>query len=201
MRKFSFFIIFYFILNSNSYSRDLFDKDQFVINLNNEIQKNRSGVTVRATNLNQINNGQIWIETIAKTPQDFAVVAMDSKGEPVDIFGSSTPFKEADGIFLVPGYTLPKGGSFKTVGAAGWNEAALQLVARNNTTSVPNESISKAVDTISSATDYIAKELCSKRSRPTKLVLNLNAGFELVFSASTGSEVEWDLEIVCKRIQ
>ena len=201
MRNFNIFVFLIFIFNTNCYSQDLFDKDQFVLDLNNEIQKKRGGITVKASNLNRINHSQIRIETIAKTLQDFAIVAMDAKGEPVDIFGATTPFKEAgEGIF-VPGYTLPKGGSFKTVGAAGWNDVALKLVTRNNTISVPNESISKAVDTISSATDYIAQELCSKKSRPTKLVLNLNAGFELVFSTSTGSEVEWDLEIVCKRIQ
>ena len=107
MRNFNIFVFLIFIFNTNCYSQDLFDKDQFVLDLNNEIQKKRGGITVKASNLNRINHSQIRIETIAKTLQDFAIVAMDAKGEPVDIFGATTPFKEAgEGVF-VPGYTLP----------------------------------------------------------------------------------------------
>jgi hypothetical protein len=63
----------------------------------------------------------------------------------------------------------------------------------------PTGDIGRAVETIADATDYIAERLCSRRSRPTKLVLHLTAGFNLVFSGETGSQVEWDLEIVCNR--
>lgn len=63
----------------------------------------------------------------------------------------------------------------------------------------PTDDIRRAVDAIAGATDYIAESLCSRPSRPTKLVLHLTAGFDLVFSGETGSQVEWDLEIVCSR--
>ncbi|WP_163265583.1 hypothetical protein [Chelativorans alearense] len=64
-----------------------------------------------------------------------------------------------------------------------------------------SEDIQKAVATIADATDYIAEKLCGRRSRPTKLTLHLTAGFDLVFSGETGSQVEWDLETVCPRME
>ncbi|WP_027163667.1 hypothetical protein [Mesorhizobium sp. WSM1293] len=61
--------------------------------------------------------------------------------------------------------------------------------------------VQKAVEAIGNTTDFIAASLCSKPSRPTKITLHLTAGFDLVFSGETGSEVEWDLEIVCPRMK
>ncbi|TOC16501.1 hypothetical protein CGJ90_24065, partial [Vibrio parahaemolyticus] len=86
------------------------------------------------------------------------------------------------------------------VGSAGWTKAVSEIATNVQIAKKPsNNSIVKAVDVITDATDYIAEQLCAKRSRPTKLTLYLDAGFELVFSASSGSKIEWDLEVICDR--
>lgn len=61
------------------------------------------------------------------------------------------------------------------------------------------DDIKKAVQAVADTTDYIAGNLCKKRSRPTRITLRLTAGFKLVFEGETGSEVEWDMETVCAR--
>ena len=65
--------------------------------------------------------------------------------------------------------------------------------------SAVSDDIQKAVGVVADTTDFIAEKLCKRPSRPTKITLNLTAGFNLVFSGETGSEVEWDLEAVCPR--
>ncbi|MEW8201042.1 MAG: hypothetical protein AB2697_19835 [Candidatus Thiodiazotropha endolucinida] len=199
MRVVIFITIAVFSISINSHAQETFEMNSFIEDLNNAIKADINGVTVKGViEIPSISN-QEWLKAVAGTPQDYAVVAVDERGKPIELFGSSTPFEKQAGNISVPGYRLPQGGSYVTVGAAGWAKAASEIAAQNRALPAINLSIRKAITTISSATDYIAKELCSKRSRPTKLVLNLNAGFELVFNASTGSEVEWDLEIVCNR--
>lgn len=198
MRQFIFFTLVVFSLSITSHAQETFEMKKFVTNLNNAIKTDIKGVTVKGIVINP-NVNQEWLKAITKTPQDYAVVAMDAEERPIEIFGASTPFVKYAGTISVPGYQLPQGGRYQIVGAAGWAKAAIDIATQSNIAPTVNTSIRKAITTISNATDFIALELCSKRSRPTKLVLNLNAGFELVFNASTGSEVEWDLEIVCKR--
>ena len=70
---------------------------------------------------------QEWLHAVAKAPQDYAVVAMDAKGNPIELFGSSTPFETKGNAIFVPGYELPQGGKYKTVGASGWAKAASQI--------------------------------------------------------------------------
>ncbi len=182
-------------------AQDGFDAEKFVKKLNTAIKANTEGVTVnRVAPAPDVTN-QDWIAAVTGKPQDFAVVAMDANDKPIDIFGASAPYKKDNGSISIVGYELPAGGKFKTVGAAGWAEAAAKIAAEKQPVPPPSSSIGKAVSTIIAATDYIAQELCPKPSRPTKLVLNLSAGFELVFTAATGTEVEWDLEVVCKRLE
>lgn len=201
MRPYTVLVLATLLLSFNSLAQDNSEMEKFVFELNEAIKTDIKGVTVKGRPLNPSLYSQEWLKAISNSPQDYAVVATDAQGKAVELFGSSTPFEKKGGIISVPGYNLPKGGKYVTVGAAGWAKAASDIAAQSKAIPTVNSSIRKAITTISSATDYIAKELCSKRSRPTKLVLNLNAGFELVFNASTGSEVEWDLEIVCKRSQ
>ena len=199
MKLYKLITVTLFVVSVNCHAQDDIDMDKFISDLNKAIKNKNKGVTVKSVIPNDAVTNQAWVDAITKTPQDFAIVAVDANGKPVDIFGASTPFEKTNDSITVPGYTLPRGGSYKMVGAAGWAEAAYAIAETKSTAPTPSSSIAKAVGTITNATDYIAKELCPKRSRPTKLTLNLNAGFELVFNASTGSEVEWDLEIVCKR--
>jgi hypothetical protein len=199
MRKLIFFMLGVFSLSITGHAQEAFEMNKFVVDLNNAIKTEIKGVTVKGIVMNPNLASQEWLKAMAKTPQDYAVVAMDAEDRPFEIFGASTPLVRDAGTISVPGYQLPQGGRYQIVGAAGWAKAATAIATQRNIMQAINPSIRKAITTISSATDFIAQELCSKRSRPTKLVLNLNAGFELVFNASTGSEVEWDLEIVCKR--
>lgn len=98
----------------------------------------------------------------------------------------------AQGIFDATKFAAELNATLDSKGLDGVSVATTSAVA-------PTEDIGRAVDTVVNATDYIAEQLCSKKSRPTKLTLHLTAGFNLVFSGETGSQVEWDLEIVCNR--
>lgn len=198
MKQFNLITIILFLFSGNSYAQENINMDKFISDLNRAIKYKNKGVTVKKAPNAAISN-QAWVEAITKTPQDFAIVAIDAKGNPVEMFGASTPYETTNGAISVPGYALPRGGSYKLVGAAGWAKTASEIAEKKSTAPIPSSSIKKAVGTIARATDYIAQELCTKRSRPTKLTLNINAGFELVFNTSTGSEVEWDLEVVCRR--
>ncbi|TOE67006.1 hypothetical protein CGJ44_11155, partial [Vibrio parahaemolyticus] len=133
-------------------------------------------------------------------PQDFGIVVKDQDGKAIEVFGESTPFeRQGQGIYI-PGYDIPKNANYELVGSAGWTKAVSEIATNVQIAKKPsNNSIVKAVDVITDATDYIAEQLCAKRSRPTKLTLYLDAGFELVFSASSGSKIEWDLEVICDR--
>lgn len=114
-------------------------------------------------------------------------------------------------LVLAPAQTLAQ----ETMKAGPFDEKAFELmlnkelgskadgvtVQRSAAFASVTSDIKKAVGVIVETTDYIAEALCSKRSRPTKITLHLTAGFELVFSGETGSEVEWDMETVCDRMK
>lgn len=177
-----------------------FDAEGFVKSLNESLKsKSLEGVRVTgAPNTLSVINEK-WAEELSASPPQFGVVVYDANTKPVDVLGSNAPLVPDGNDINVLGYKLPPGGSFRTVGAAGWTKAVADIAAQEKK-AVPSEGIQKAVNTVADATDYIASSLCKLKSRPTKLVLNLTAGFELVFSAETGSEVEWDLELVCPRM-
>lgn len=177
-----------------------FEPEQFTRELN-EYLESHPGVTVTGevgSALSWTLLDQGWVEGIARQSQSFGIVAMDSDKRVVDIFGAETPYTLTGGEISVPGYELPEGGEFRIVGSAGLVNAA-EAIAMAREVRAPSSDIQKAVDTIINATDYIADRLCAQSSRPTKLILHLTAGFNLVFSGETGSQVEWDLEIVCDR--
>jgi hypothetical protein len=177
-----------------------FDADEFVKSVNETLKsKSLAGVHVTgAPNTLSVINEK-WAEGLSSSPPQFGVVVYDANTEPVDVLGSNAPLVSDGNDINILGYKLPPGGSFRTVGSAGWTKAVADIAAREEK-AVPSEGIQKAVNTVADATDYIASSLCKLKSRPTKLVLNLTAGFELVFSVETGSEVEWDLELVCPRM-
>ena len=177
-----------------------FDPENFILELNEHLESH-SGVTVSGKVLPDSSMtllDQDWAEHIARNPQSFGILALDEDKHVVDIFGAETPYTLAGEEITVPGYDLPAGGEFRIVGSAGLVNAAAGL-AMAQEVQAPSNDIEKAVETIANATDYIANRLCGQRYRPTKLVLHLTAGFNLVFSGETGSQVEWDLEIVCER--
>jgi hypothetical protein len=132
-------------------------------------------------------------------PVEFGIVVKDASGKPYDVLSSAAPYRVSEDRIYVPGYALPPGGSFEFVGAAKWQEA-LKTIAYAESPPV-DPSVQRAIGAIGSATDYVADNLCPYKSRPTKVVHNLTAGFQLVFNAQTGSQVEWDLEVVCSRYQ
>lgn len=139
-----------------------------------------------------------WIEGVATNAPEFGFVVDNAQGVPVEVLSGAAPFETIDGNISVMGYELPEGYSIRTVGPAGWVDAATYIAARKRV-GAPSRDIGRAIDTISGAGDYIAQELCARDARPTELVLNLTASFELVFNLETGSQVTWDLEIVCDR--
>lgn len=144
----------------------------------------------------------------AAPPPDFGIVATDASGKVIDVFGPLTPYVVSPdrSTIEIPSYELPPGGNFKLVGTAGFEEASKKaLMTAYATGATPasggvSDDIKRAVEVINDATDYIATSMCARPSRPSKLILNLSAGFTLVFSAQTGSQVEWDLEVVCPRM-
>jgi hypothetical protein len=139
-----------------------------------------------------------WLSGVVQNAPDFGFVVDNAQGIPVEVLSGAAPFETIDGNISVTGYALPLGHSIRTVGPAGWVDAATTIADRERV-GAPSRDIGRAIDTISGAGDYIAQELCARNARPTELVLNLTASFELVFNLETGSQVTWDLEIVCDR--
>jgi len=140
-----------------------------------------------------------WAKELTASPPQFGVVVLDKNKKPIDVLAGSAPYVVTGSDIAIAGYDLPAGGSFKTVGAAGWTKAVSELATAEEA-AAPSDDIQKAVGVVADATDYIAGQLCKRKSHPTKIVFHLTAGFELVFNAETGSEVEWDLEVVCARM-
>lgn len=184
----------------NAYAQDEFKPEQFIKELNKAIKSEHNGVSVKGFPLLIESTNRLWAETAIQRPQDFGIVVLDTNGEAIEVFGESTPFEQSGEDIVIPGYTIPDGAKYQLVGSSAWNGAVSQIAAKSAAKKPSNKSIIKAINVITDATDYIAQQLCAKKSRPTKLTLNLNAGFELVFNVSTGSEVEWDLEVICKRL-
>lgn len=139
-----------------------------------------------------------WKEGLATNAPEFGFVVDNAQGLPVEVLSGAAPFETVNGNIAVMGYELPDGHSIRTVGPAGWVDAVTTIADRKRV-GAPSRDIGRAIDTISGAGDYIAQELCARDARPTELVLNLTASFELVFNLETGSQVTWDLEIVCDR--
>lgn len=142
-----------------------------------------------------------WAKALtAKTPQNGFVV-FDQAKRPVDVLGPDLQYTvKADNSVNIVGYDPPPGGEVKLVGPAEWNSSVQAIAAANDyKPSPPSNDIQRALTVVRDATDYVASMMCTLKSRPTKLTLNLTAGFELAFNIETGSEVEWDLEVVCKR--
>lgn len=148
--------------------------------------------------------GDEWLSNVGQNPPEFGFVVNDADGIPVELIGGDVPYELSGGQVSIAGYQLPQGYSIITVGPAGWADAASTIVddvIEATIVDAPSRGIARAIDTISGAGDYIAQELCPANSRPTELVLNLTAAFELVFNLETGSQVTWDLEVVCDRYQ
>lgn len=182
-----------------------FDGNEFVKSLNEQLEE--KGITVigdAAAFESDGVTGDGLDEIVREVPvmkewPEYGIVAKARDGTIVDVFGAGVPYTvDADQI-KIPGYQAPQGVELQTVGSWEYLAASDDLYAKFESASVPSKSIQKAVDKITAATDYVASTLCPKKSRPTKIVLNLSAGFELVFNAQTGSQVEWDLEVVCTR--
>lgn len=177
-----------------------FDPDAFAKELNTAIKAKRvEGVTIsgdpRATGFLRSD----WAREMTNPPPQFGVVVLDKNKKPIDVLGGTAPVVVVGSGIEVPGYQLPSGGSFKTIGAAEWTRTVAEI-ANQAEPPAPSEDIEKAVTVVADATDYIADKLCSRRSHPTKIVFHLTAGFDLVFTGETGSQVEWDLEVVCARM-
>ncbi|MGO4480409.1 MULTISPECIES: hypothetical protein [Rhizobium] len=178
-----------------------FDGDAFAKEVNAEIKARKfEGVTVTGDPRQAAPMADYkWAKELTASPPQFGIVVLDKDKKPIDVLGGSAPYVVTGSEIAIAGYDLPAGGSFKTVGAAGWTKAVSELATEE--ASPPSEDIQKAVGVVADATDYIAGQLCKRKSHPTKIVFHLTAGFELVFNAETGSEVEWDLEIVCSRME
>ncbi|MBY5808955.1 hypothetical protein [Rhizobium leguminosarum] len=178
-----------------------FDGDAFAKEVNAAIKlKKVDGVKVVGDPRQGIpTTGYKWAKELTASPPQFGVVVLDKDKKPVDVLAGSAPYLVTGSEITIAGYDLPAGGSFKTVGAAGWTKAVGELATAEEV-QPPSDDIQKAVSVVSDATDYIAGQLCKRKSHPTKIVFHLTAGFELVFNAETGSEVEWDLELVCPRM-
>lgn len=107
------------------------------------------------------------------------------------------------GVTVSPSVHFDAGSSTDTMGSAsaGWGDMSATTATGSDepSTEPPSEDIGEAVDTVVGASNFIAGRLCPNPYRPTKLILHLTAGFNLVFTGETGSQVEWDLEVICNR--
>jgi hypothetical protein len=137
-----------------------------------------------------------WSSHAVENAPEFGFVVYDNGGLPVDVFGGTAPFRTMDNTVEITGYNLPEGYSVKTVGTAGYVEA-VSMIAQ--LVEAPSNDVENAVKTVKGASAYIVQELCSAVGRPTEITLNLTAGFKLAFSVETGSQFNWDLEVVCLR--
>lgn len=178
-----------------------FDPDAFAKELNTAIKAKRGeGVTVSGDpRASGFVKSVDWAREMTSQPPQFGVVVLDKNKKPIDVLGGTAPIVVVGSGIDIPGYQLPAGGSFKTIGAAEWTRT-ISEIANQAEPPAPSEDIEKAVTVVADATDYIADKLCSRRSHPTKIVFHLTAGFDLVFTGETGSQVEWDLEVVCARM-
>lgn len=178
-----------------------FDGDAFAKEMNAAIKaKNIDGVTVKGDPKAALPATDYkWAKDLTSSPPEFGIVVLNKDKKPIDILGSAAPYVVKGSDIKIAGYDLPKGGSFKTIGAAEWTRTVSELAVADEVPP-PSKDIQKAVSVVADATDYIASKLCARKSHPTKITFHLTAGFDLVFSGETGSEVEWDLEEVCKRM-
>lgn len=137
-----------------------------------------------------------WANFSVENAPNFGFVVSNEKGMPVDVLSGDAPFKVVGDDVNIPGYNLPEGYDIKTVGTAGYVEAIGEM---KSAVEAPSNDIKKAVNTVRGASAYIQQELCSAIGRPTEISLNLTAGFTLAFNLETGSQITWDLEVVCLR--
>lgn len=184
-----------------------FDGSSFVEQLNEAISAGKlGGVQVKGQIAPELmfskgGFGDEWAKALyAKTP-DFGFVVLDASKRPIDVLGAEVPYKVlTDNSVAIAGYRLPTGGEVKLVGPAEWSATIARLAAAD-VVKPPSDDIMNALTAVRDATDYVAAMMCDLKSRPTKLTLSITAGFKLAFNVETGSEVEWDLEIVCARYQ
>lgn len=187
-----------------------FDEEQFEEELNSAMNV-YPGVTIAlpdrgASVVAAYTWSEYWLSGVLEDVPEYGFVVHDKDGQAVDIFGGAVPYTLKEDQIAIVGYDLQPGYSVSTVGSAGYigaiNEIAqVQPVTSGSqdTAQAPSWSIRRAIEVIDAASEYIVQELCHVRARPTELVLNLTAGFELVFDVETGSQVTWDLEVVCNR--
>ncbi|MEM0976219.1 MAG: hypothetical protein AAGJ34_01660 [Pseudomonadota bacterium] len=164
------------------------------------VEMETGGIATMATDVLSTSIYDAWaIEAAGNTPT-FAFIVEDIDGNPVEVFGSDVPFSQSSDGVVIPGMTLEPGETIRTVGSAGYIDAITEIKLQS-LQRAPARDIARALRTITDASDYIAAQLCPMRSRPSELVLNLSAGFELVFDVQTGSQVTWNLEEVCERFE
>lgn len=136
---------------------------------------------------------------------EWGVVIKDVRSDlVVDAFGQVNYVIEDNGSLVVPGFEPPAGTYLELVPAREWQmlAATLTTVEELDPTVAPLTGLPSIVE---KATDYLAQEMCSTRSRPSSitLVLMVGASGNILFaeaSTDAGSEVTWDLAgDVCPR--
>jgi len=177
---------------------EVLNQDTFITELNKALEDQFAGVTVEgisdskelieAMNVAGFGIDSSWAAAAARNAQDFGIVAMDAGKNVIDVFGASTPFEKTAEGWVFPGYNLPPGGSFNTVGSAGYADAIGKLAKVKNQIEVTS-SLKKVVNKIVGAGGYIVDTLCSMHGRPSQIELHLDAGLNWVVKASTDTKV------------
>lgn len=187
------------LLSLSTLKAQEFDPHSFEAELNDAIAAIPGvSITLNDAPWTQLDDVMSQYEKLVEQPPDFGFVVRSGDGQAIDLIGGSVPFSTSGDSVDITGLALPAGAFVETVGRAGWIAASSEITQRERVVA-PSRDIGRVVDTVLDASDYLAQELCGRASRPTQIELNLTAGFELVFNASTGSVITWNMEVVCAR--
>ncbi len=126
----------------------------------------------------------------------YGIGVFGENGELLDLFGPGTPLSSSDGTITIPDYELPEGAHFRTLSA---EDATKAYQSRSKY--FAETAIEGTIDAISNGTNYVAEKLCDDPARPTRITLSLEGGFSFGITATSGSEVEWNLPELCARYQ
>ena len=140
----------------------------------------------------------VW-SNVSKNPPKVGVIAKDQQGRLLDIFDLDGQEFEDKKLIHVRGYQLPPGGTFERVGAAGWIKAVGDLRSSYYRSTEVGLTIKDAVTEVDRVSSTIRDLLCLNPGRPTEVVMTFDAGFNIVVAAGAGTQLTWDMEIVCKR--
>lgn len=211
MSIFSDFLLFVGIACSAALPVGAQQKDVDKVQQSNEIRslidsiEKRSGLSIdeivasRYTKGSQNDAREAWLSQVK--PVDFGYLLKDKSGEPIEIFGPTTPVEKGEaGDLRVIGYDgVPA--TVERVGAVEYNSAMRSIVEKMQLEN-GQDSTRSALANVSRLADraamIAASEMCPDGVYPTELELYMDAGFDfVVVNSQTGSKLLLRMADVC----